>query len=330
MGDAGRPRCSIIIRCHNEERHIGQLLDGIAHQSVGDVEIILVDSGSTDGTISVAEQHPLKILKIAPEDFSFGRSLNIGCAAARGNIIVLASAHVYPVYRDWLERLLAPFEDPGVALSYGRQIGDSRTKYSEHRVLAKWFPAASNRDQQHSFCNNANAAVRRAVWERIPYDESLTGLEDIDWGVRAQKAGHRIAYAAGAVIVHVHEETAKRIYNRYRREAIALKRIFPHERVGFKEFVKLLVGNVVSDWYHAAHDGLLLRSFFSILMFRTMQFWGTYRGFAQRGPITSGLKQRFYYPIERIRGGSDAEHRDPDHRIQYATLAEKREVGRLY
>jgi len=324
------PRCSIIIRCHNEERHIGQLLDGIAHQSVEDVEIILVDSGSTDGTLTVAERYPVKVLRISPEDFSFGRSLNIGCAAARGDVIVLASAHVYPVYRDWLARLLAPFENPGVALVYGRQIGDSRTKYSEHRVFAKWFPPASNPDQHHSFCNNANAAVRRAVWEKIPYDESLTGLEDLDWAVRAQNAGHRIAYAAGAVIVHVHEETPKRIYNRYRREAIALKRIFPHERVGFKEFVRLLVGNVVSDWYHAAHDGVLHRTFFSILLFRAMQFWGTYRGFAQRGPITSDLKQRFYYPTERSRGPSEAEQWDSDHRIQYSTIAEKREVGRIY
>ena len=74
-----------------------------------DVEIILVDSGSTDRTLEIASQYPVRVVHIQPQDFTFGYSLNQGITASHGELIVIASAHVYPVYPDWLECLLAPF-----------------------------------------------------------------------------------------------------------------------------------------------------------------------------------------------------------------------------
>ena len=68
--------CSIVIRAYNEEKHIGRLLEGIRHQTLKDVEIILVDSGSTDSTITIAESFDARIIHIRSEEFTFGRSLN--------------------------------------------------------------------------------------------------------------------------------------------------------------------------------------------------------------------------------------------------------------
>lgn len=321
-------KCSIIIRCYNEEQHIGQLLSGILQQTARDVEIIVVDSGSTDGTLSIASRYPVKILSIKPEEFSFGRSLNIGCQAAKGEFIVVASGHVYPVYKDWLQRLLAPFDDPEVALVYGKQRGGKTTKYSENQVLAKWFPNESNLDQDHPFCNNANAAIRRSLWEQLPYDETLTGLEDIDWANRAMRLGHTIAYAADAEVVHAHNETPRQTYNRYRREAIALKHIFPHEHFDLWDFLRLYLANVFSDYRHAVDDAVLRRQLVEIPRFRLMQFWGTYRGFAQRGPVSSQLKRTFYYPTLRTRARSVVTKPEPEHRIEYASNPEEQDVGR--
>ena len=323
MSDKISPHCcSIVIRCHNEEQHIGRLLSGIVQQATRDVETIVVDSGSNDATVSIASRYPVKILSIRPEEFSFGRSLNIGCQAAGGEFVVIASAHVYPVYKDWLERLLAPFADPQVALVYGKQRGNEATKYSEHQVLTKWFPDEANPNQDHPFCNNANAAVRRSLWEQLPYDETLTGLEDIDWARRAIQLGYKIVYAADAEVVHVHNESPKRIYNRYRREAIALKRIFPQEQFSLWDFAWLLATNVLSDCYHAWHNRVLGNNLGNIFVFRLMQFWGTYRGFAQRGPVTSRLKQTFYYPNNLGHLRSATKPRE-GRRIEYATLSKE-------
>ncbi len=317
--------CSIVIRCYNEEHHISRLLSGVMQQTMSDVEIVVVDSGSTDATLRVASGYRVNVLSIRPEEFSFGRSLNIGCQAANGEFIVVASGHVYPVYKDWLERLLAPFDDPEVALVYGKQRGGKTTKYSENQVLAKWFPNESNLHQDHPFCNNANAAIRRSLWEQFPYDETLTGLEDIDWARRAMHVGYRIAYAADAEVVHVHSETLSQIYNRYRREAIALKHIFPHERFHLWDFVRLSLTNVFTDYRQAVHDEVLRRQIVEIPRFRLMQFWGTYRGFAKRGRVTSQLRQTFYYPNSRRR--SEAPEPEPERRIEYASGREEQELG---
>jgi rhamnosyltransferase len=292
-------KVSIIIRCLNEEKHIGRLLAGITEQTVDEeqVEIIVVDSGSTDATLSIASHFPVKIIHIKPEDFSFGYALNIGCAAATGDILLFASAHVYPIYHDWLELMLQPFaEDEQIGLVYGKQRGNEVTRYSEHQIFHRWFPNQSTRNQQHPFCNNANCAIRRTLWKEQPYDETLTGLEDLDWAKKMLEKGHRIAYQADAAIVHVHEETWKSVYNRYRREAIALRLIMKHETFNFLNFLSLLSKNVWSDWRQAAHDRVLLREFISIFLFRLMQFWGTYRGYKQSYLLDNQVRERFYYP----------------------------------
>jgi glycosyltransferase involved in cell wall biosynthesis len=153
-------RCSIVIRSYNEEAHVARLLVGIMNQTVREVEIILVDSGSTDATRAIASRYPVRILHIDPSSFSFGRSLNMGCAAAQGETVVVASAHIYPVYADWLEQLLRPFDDERVAVVYGKQRGGEETRWSEHRLFRQWFPEMSVPRQESAFCNNANAAIR--------------------------------------------------------------------------------------------------------------------------------------------------------------------------
>lgn len=307
-------KISIIIRSYNEEKHIGRLLSGIIQQqeyNQDQVEIILVDSGSTDSTVPIASKFPVKVLTIKPEEFTFGRSLNVGCKVATGEIMVLASAHVYPLYDDWLNNLIIPFKNEKVGISYGRQIGDEQTKFSEHQVFAQWFPSESNFAQLHPFCNNANAAIRKSLWEELRYDETLTGLEDIEIAKRALEMDHYLAYVADAEIVHIHTETPQRIYNRYRREALAMKVIFPEQRFGLLDFIRFLLMNTLSDYYHAFYDRCLLKNFREIFIFRLMQFWGTYKGFSQTLSLTHQLRQTLYYPREfnRINLGSTKKRR---------------------
>lgn len=289
--------CSIIIRSFNEEKHIGKLLKGIDLQTVrSSVEVILVDSGSTDNTVSIAKAMGAKVVNIKPEDFSFGRALNVGCEVAQGDFLLLASAHVYPVFDDWIEKMLAGFRNEKIALVYGRQIGNDLSKYSELQLFKKWFPAVSCYEQNIPFCNNANAVVRKSLWSEQSYDEQLTGLEDLYWATKIQDKGYVIAYEAYAPIVHVHEETPSRIKNRYRREAIALKYIYPKEKFSFWSFVRLTNSNIWSDAFHALHEKKFFSEISSIIMFRTLQFWGTYLGYNGKGRPDETLRMRMYYP----------------------------------
>ncbi|MFN6004223.1 MAG: glycosyltransferase family 2 protein, partial [Dolichospermum sp.] len=101
---------SIIIRTYNEQRYLEKLLEEIQNQVVDDLlyEVIIVDSGSTDKTLEIANKFNSKILNIKKSEFSFGRSLNIGCAAATGDYLIFISGHCVPVNEYWLMSLINP------------------------------------------------------------------------------------------------------------------------------------------------------------------------------------------------------------------------------
>ncbi len=306
--------CSIVIRAYNEEKHIGRLLEGIRFQTLKDVEVILVDSGSTDSTVEVAESYGAQIVRISSEEFTFGRSLNYGIRAAAGELIVIASAHVYPVYPDWLASLLYPFEDHKIALTYGKQRGPESAKFSEKQIFHQWFPDTGKLHQETAFCNNANAAIRRSLWQAHPYDETLTGLEDLAWAKWAKEQGHEIAYIPEAEIIHVHNERPRGVYNRYRREAMAFKAIYPEAHFSIYDFLRLTVANISSDVWHAAREHVLWKQLRSILWFRFMQFHGTRMGHRETSLVTPQLRETFYYARDRKQKKENKRQVEP---IQY-------------
>lgn len=293
---ARKPRVSIVIRAFNEEKHIGRLLAAIRKQTLRNPEIILVDSGSTDRTLAIARPYRVRVVHIKPRDFTFGRSLNLGMAAARGEAVVLASAHVLPMHNDWLANLVAPFNDANVALAYGKQRGTKDSKFSEAQHWLRWYPERSNFDQAHGYCNNANAAIRRRVWKQNPFDEELTGLEDLAWGSWARQAGHKIAYVANAGVLHLHNESSAQIVNRHRREAIAMKQILPASRFTFLNFISIFGRRTFSDLAAALRAHVFLREALGIISFRFLQYWGTYEGYRDPAKPNQKLKQVFYYP----------------------------------
>jgi glycosyltransferase involved in cell wall biosynthesis len=291
--------CSLVIRAYNEAKHIGRLLEGVRQQTVQDVDIILVDSGSSDGTISMAQAFGARVVQIPSSEFTFGRSLNLGIQAASREYVAVASAHVYPVYPDWLETLLGPFEDERVALTYGKQRGPKTAYFSERQIYHQWYPDVSAYRQKTAFCNNANAAIRKSLWEQNHYDETLTGLEDLAWSKWAKEQGHEIAYVAEAEIVHVHHETPRAVFNRYRREGMAFKKIYPEAHFSLYDFVRLTVMNISSDLWHAARERVPWQNARSIFWFRFLQFHGTRMGYRETGLLTPQLRETFYYARKR-------------------------------
>jgi glycosyltransferase involved in cell wall biosynthesis len=270
---------SVVVRTLNEERHLPALLDGIAAQTEKDCEVIVVDSGSTDGTRAIAEKRGAKLVHIAPKDFSFGRSLNRGIEAAQGRFIVVVSAHTRPAHERWLENLLRDLRSrPEVAMTYGRQVAWETSKFSEALDFDRFFGETPRVIVDHFFANNANSALRRETWQKFPFDESLPGLEDIDWARRVRAAAMTVTYAHDAPIHHIHEETWEQVRRRYHREGVAARRIgwlrrrdLPREIWG--EF-KWLCGDVAE----ARRRGVWETKRGEILRFRWNKIAGTIGG----------------------------------------------------
>jgi glycosyltransferase involved in cell wall biosynthesis len=287
---------SIIIRTLNEARWLPALLGTIRTQDFpGNVEIVLVDSGSTDGTMEIAAAHNCRIVTIRKEEFTFGRSLNIGCNAAKNEHLVFISGHCIPVHGDWLRRLILPLAE-GTAYAYGRQIGHATTKFSERQVFAKYFPASVTAAPGGIFCHNANAALRTDVWARHPFDEDLTGLEDMELAKRLIRDGEIVAYVPEAAVYHIHDESWRKIQLRYEREAIALQKIMPEIHISFGDFLRYFASGVLHDAGEALEKKTLLKTLPEIAIFRLLQYWGAYRGNRDHTRLSRARKEQYFYP----------------------------------
>lgn len=291
---------SIIIRTLNEARYLPFLLEAIdAQRSEFRSEVIVVDSGSTDDTLEIAHSHGCRILMIAKDDFSFGRSLNLGCDAASGEYLVIISGHCVPCHGSWLQRLVAPLADGTVAYTYGRQIGGPETHWSEHRIFTKYFPEQSAIPQQGIYCNNANSALLKSVWEYYKFDEHLTGLEDMHLAQRLVADGGKLGYVAEAGVYHYHHERWAQVQRRFEREALALQRIKPELTVRKRDLLRYLYKGVTTDLAHALSNRIPLHQWPNVWRYRLAQYWGSYIGNRHSRELSASLRESYFYPTEK-------------------------------
>ena len=193
---------SIIIRTKNEERWITPCLQAVFNQDQKDVEVIIVDNHSTDKTVEKAKRFPVKIVQV--DDYLPGKALNIGFGASIGEYIVCLSAHCVPVNSQWLSKLLENFTDKDVAGVYGRQEPLSFSSDFDKRDLLITFGLDRRVQVKDSFFHNANSMIRRQAWQKIPFDNKITNIEDRLWAEKILKAGYKIVYEPAASVYHHH------------------------------------------------------------------------------------------------------------------------------
>ena len=288
---------SIVIRSYNEEKYLHQCLDAVFKQnSKHTLDVILVDSGSTDDTLKIAGQFDVNIVHIKKSDFSFGRSLNYGCRAAKGEYLAFISAHCIPVDEHWVDQLVAPFENPEIAMTYGKQEGVEHSKFSEKMLFKKYFPDHDKIPQDDFFSNNANSCIRKDLWEKYELNEELTGLEDMDWYKNFFLQGMKVAYVSSASVYHIHEESWSKVKTRYEREAYALKEIMPEVQLSMLDMVRYIISGVFKDWGQSIKQGLFFKHCVSIWRFRVNQFTGSYKGNHIHRQVSKKTKHKYFYP----------------------------------
>ncbi|MCG8572860.1 MAG: glycosyltransferase [Spirochaetes bacterium] len=195
-------KVSIIIRTKNEERWINHCLNSVFNQTYKNIEVILVDNESTDKTIEKAKKFQVKITTI--KDFLPGKAINYGIKKSTGDIIICLSGHCIPVNKNWIENLIKDLKDPKVAGIYGRQIPMSFTKDSDKRDLITTFGLDKIVQKKDPFFHNANSAFTRKIWEKFPFDEKITNIEDRLWGELVISNGYMIIYEPEAEVYHHH------------------------------------------------------------------------------------------------------------------------------
>ena len=194
---------SIIIRTKNEERWITQCLQEVFHQEYIHFEVIIVDNESSDRTIEKARQFDVQKI-IMCTDYKPGKALNQGIRESKGKYIVCLSGHCIPVNEKWLGNLIRNFDDPEIAGVYGRQEPLSFSSDSDKRDLAIVFGLDRKIQRKDSFFHNANSAIRRDLWEKHPFDENITNIEDRLWVQSMLYQQYKIIYEPEASVYHYH------------------------------------------------------------------------------------------------------------------------------
>ncbi len=197
-------KISVIIRTCNEARWIGGCLRAVSLQNYCDVEIVLVDNESDDGTLEIAKQFDVKVISIGRRDFHFSKALNLGIEQATGGLIAILSGHCIPVNDHWLSNMELHFHDPAVMGVYGRQEPLPDTADVDKRDLWITFGLDRKIQKRDFFFHNANSMIRRAAWEQNPFSETINGVEDQEWAKQIQKTGGKIIYEPTASVFHFH------------------------------------------------------------------------------------------------------------------------------
>jgi glycosyltransferase involved in cell wall biosynthesis len=199
----------VVIRALNESEFIGRCLETLQRQRGNfDLDIVVVDSGSTDATVEIARSYQARIVSLAPTDFDYSKALNVGIEAARGEVVVSLSAHAIPLDDHWLSAVTAPLEDPRVAGVSSRQVPWPDAPWQEvHRLQHQFGEDAcvyADASEREIVFSNAASVIRRSVWREHPF--TLPAAEDVEWARRVVAAGWKILYEPTAAVYHSHHE----------------------------------------------------------------------------------------------------------------------------
>ncbi len=203
------PKVSVVIRTKNEEKIIGKLLAKLKKQTFKDFEIIVVDNASTDKTIEIAKKYKVdKIINIEDKDFSHPYSTNLGAKNAKGDFIVFTSGHCIPMTDTWIEDGLRNFEDPKIAGIDGHYLaGETATPWQ--KTADKVYEPFTKRRIEGQHVSTTNCIIRRDLWEKYPFDESLEECEDYDWSSEMKSLGYKIVKDPKFNVYHLHPLTLK-------------------------------------------------------------------------------------------------------------------------
>jgi glycosyltransferase involved in cell wall biosynthesis len=217
---------SVLIPVKDGGSGLRRCLDGIATQVTdAEVEIVVVDSGSVDGSAELARSSGARVIEVEPVGFRHGATRNVAAAEARGDVLAFTTQDAYPADEHWLERLSAPLRaDDALAGVYGRQIPHDDASPPE-RFFLDFLYGANPRVQRAAdesqltlhttLFSNVNSAMRRSVWEQFPFADDLFFAEDQDWSRRVLLAGYAIRYEPRAAVRHSHTYTLAGAFKRF-------------------------------------------------------------------------------------------------------------------
>ena len=232
--DPSDPRVTLFLPTWNAGTEFPEIFRRMKSQELDrPYEILIIDSGSTDGTVEFLEQQGIRLIQIPNQEFNHGLTRNRGIQEAKGEIVVLATQDAWPHDEQWMQRLVDCYEDPQVGGAWSRQLPRPDANPFIKDRLSHWegakeeprvqevgspeeFEALAPLDKLGRVAfDNVSSSVRRSVALEIPFRHRQFG-EDLDWGHRVVLAGYKVVFEPRSKVIHSHNNSIwyefKRVY----------------------------------------------------------------------------------------------------------------------
>jgi rhamnosyltransferase len=216
---------SILIPVKNGGADLARCLEAIASQRVDDdVEVVVVDSGSTDGSAERARELGANVHEIPPEQFVHGATRNLAAQLSRGETLVFTTQDAVPASDHWLARLVGALQGDGIVGAYGRQLPHEDATPPEQFFLDFMYGPTRRVQRlggidelsfEQTLFSNVNSAIPRTVWQEHPFRDDVTMSEDQEWSRRMLLAGYAIVYEPEAAVRHSHAYTLRGAFRRF-------------------------------------------------------------------------------------------------------------------
>ena len=221
------PSVSVVIPTRDAGPEFEDLLSRIDGQDYpAPVEVVVVDSGSTDGTRGRAREFGATVRRIDAEEFHHARTRNYGADCASNDVLVFTVQDARPLDERWLRNLVDALEEDGIGVAYGRQVAYPDAKPMDQFFYEYFYPAepqtvtheAADDDRdfylQNVFVSDVTAAVPREVWASVRFDPGTPMSEDKELALRLLEAGYSLRYEPSAAVHHSHAYTLESLFRR--------------------------------------------------------------------------------------------------------------------
>ena len=295
---ASAPRATVVTLVKDGAPYLADLMESLNGQELpGGLEVLAVDSGSTDGSPAILEAHRARVLRVPPEAFDHGETRNLAASEARGNVVVFLSQDALPASPRFVLTLVEALEaDPRLAGAFARQVPRAGADPLTRRDLASWvagspaarvvfLPETSALDalsplERHRLLafDDVASAVRREVLLAHPFVRTRFG-EDVEWAQRVLREGLGIVYVPSAVVVHSHARTARGLFRRNYLGHRVLQRLFGLRTIpDVPHLVRASAGAVASDLATLAREGASASAWLAAPAQALAASYGQYRG----------------------------------------------------
>jgi rhamnosyltransferase len=246
------PPASIIMRSYNEAWALHDTLPALRAQEYKNWELIVIDSGSTDGSAALIRQaRPKQFIQITPREYNPSRVMNQGMQLARSEFGIFLNADATPLGNNWLRLLVEALSDARVAAVFGRQIPRPNCQAVFAHDYERCF--GPNRESAHweHFFSMASSGIRKDIWTKRGFNPRMQYSEDDEYTRWCRAQGYAVVYAPGSVVMHSHNYTPAQAGKRSFGEARALAAVWTGRRQDLNWPRTVLLGwlnDACRDW----------------------------------------------------------------------------------